>query len=66
MPAAEHEAVFGEFYRATTITSGFGLGLALCRRVMTLHGGSIRVARSDDNGTVFAMELPSGAGGTTA
>lgn len=36
---------------------GFGLGLALCRNVVTAHGGSIAVASAPGR-TVFRVELP--------
>ena len=42
IPEAEWERVFGEFYRLRgqgREVPGSGLGLALCRRIMRLHGG---------------------------
>ena len=37
---------------------GSGLGLAIARDLMHAHGGDIRLARSDGEGTVFELELP--------
>jgi signal transduction histidine kinase len=37
---------------------GTGLGLAIAREVMRAHGGEITLERSDANGTVFALTLP--------
>jgi len=35
-----------------------GLGLAVCKRLMTQHGGAIRVASRVDLGTTFELEFP--------
>jgi signal transduction histidine kinase len=40
----------------TTKTKGTGLGLAICHRIVTDHGGEIRVA--NDSGAVFTVSLP--------
>jgi signal transduction histidine kinase len=37
---------------------GSGLGLAIARDLMRAHGGDIRLARSDAEGTVFELDLP--------
>lgn len=58
----DRERVFEDFYRGSlTTTRGFGLGLAICRRIMRLHGGEIRVAASSPEGTTFEMTFPAGA-----
>jgi signal transduction histidine kinase len=56
----EWERVFTEFVRAKNNgrTGGFGLGLALCRRILRLHDGTIRVADSSNAGTTFEMVFP--------
>jgi signal transduction histidine kinase len=58
IPVEEREKVFSEFYRADRRGRGFGLGLAICRRIMELHAGHIRVADSSAGGTVFEMSFP--------
>jgi two-component system, OmpR family, sensor histidine kinase SenX3 len=58
IPSDEVERVFSEFYRAGRGGRGFGLGLAICRRIMELHAGQIRVADSSADGTVFEMSFP--------
>jgi signal transduction histidine kinase len=37
---------------------GWGLGLAICRRLVGVMGGSIRVESEPGRGTVFSMQLP--------
>lgn len=58
IPSDQFEKVFSEFHRAQRGGRGFGLGLAICRRIMDLHAGQIRVADSSANGTVFEMSFP--------
>lgn len=61
IPEAEWERVFGEFYRLRgqgREVPGSGLGLALCRRILRLHGGQLRVATSSPEGTTFEFTLP--------
>ncbi len=58
----ERDKIFGEFYRPTDPTGrgvrGSGLGLAMCRRIMKLHGGAIRIADTGPHGTTFELEFP--------
>lgn len=59
--AAEIEAVFQPFYRAakTSHEKGFGLGLALARRIIGIHKGQINVILTDNSQeTTFRIELP--------
>ncbi|MCP3141055.1 sensor histidine kinase [Pyxidicoccus xibeiensis] len=59
IPDSEWENVFQDFYRLTQPGApevhGSGLGLALCRKIMKLHGGDIQVATSGPEGTTFAL-----------
>ncbi|MCW2794030.1 MAG: sensor protein [Nocardioides sp.] len=60
LPAGEHEKIFEEFHRAHYQEyEGSGLGLSICRRIVTRHGGTI-VARDNPEGpgTVFEFTLP--------
>ena len=41
----------------TTKAKGSGLGLALCRRIMEAHGGTIDLEPTD-NGASFVLVLP--------
>ena len=60
IPEEERELVFERFYRATTARSmpGSGLGLAIVRQMVTKHGGTIAVERSDRGGALIRIVLP--------
>jgi two-component system, sporulation sensor kinase E len=49
------DKIFDAFY--TTKEKGTGLGLAICQRIVTDHGGQIRVS-SKGFGTTFTVSLP--------
>ncbi len=57
----EMEHIFQPFYRTNTAThvKGFGLGLALAKRIIGLHRGTIKVQSDLQKGTVFTIQLPS-------
>ena len=56
------ERIFEKFYRAhderVHQITGSGLGLALAREVIRLHGGDITVQSQIDQGTTFTLTLP--------
>lgn len=63
--AVEHlTRVFDPFYRVDTRLSrevnGLGIGLAICKRIVELHGGMIRVESSPGAGSTFHVRLPRG------
>jgi len=57
----EMDHIFQPFYRtnAATHVKGFGLGLALAKRIISLHRGSINVLSDLNKGTIFTIQLPS-------
>ena len=56
IPATEREKLFLPHY--STKKRGSGVGLAIVRRIVTEHGGTIEVADNLPRGTRFAIELP--------
>ena len=62
IPADCRESIFQPFFRVDKSRSremgGVGLGLALVREIAVLHGGSVTVESSSENGTTFAVALP--------
>lgn len=59
IPTAEREQVFERFYRlAGAEVPGSGLGLAIVREVVTLHGGSVRLADAKTGGLLVEVRLP--------
>lgn len=61
VPEEEMEAIFRPFYRASTSigANGFGLGLAISSRAVTMHGGQIRASARPGGGLSIDIELPS-------
>jgi signal transduction histidine kinase len=57
--SAETERIFEAFH--TTRTQGVGLGLAIARRIVELHGGSIDAGNHEQGGAIFTVRLPKGA-----
>ena len=57
---SDREKIFQAFERGSSPRSekGRGLGLALCRRIVEAHGGSIRVADKAETGSSFVFTLP--------
>ncbi len=57
----DQEAVFEEFRQVGTSAAkqeGTGLGLALCRKFIELHGGGIRVQSEVSVGSTFTFTIP--------
>lgn len=57
---ADIQNVFQPFFRTETARTkqGFGLGLTLTKRILSLHQSTIAVVSKPDTGTVFAVRLP--------
>ncbi|MES2116298.1 MAG: ATP-binding protein [Pseudomonadota bacterium] len=71
IPEAARERVFEPFYRlardADHAAGGYGLGLAIARKAVQLHGGEIAIGRSALGGASFTLTLPGEpAGGADA
>ncbi|HZH75514.1 MAG TPA: ATP-binding protein [Archangium sp.] len=63
--ASELSRIFERFHRVKDARSrtheGTGIGLSLVRELVTLHGGTVRVDSTKDEGTTFTVELPFGS-----
>jgi two-component system sensor histidine kinase KdpD len=60
LPAGAEEWVFEKFHRAESAPRGFGLGLPICRAIVTAHGGRIWAERREPRGARFRFTLPLG------
>jgi len=61
IPEADLPHIFDDFYRAKSgqaLEGGCGLGLALCRRIVETHGGSISAESEPGKGSTFVIRLP--------
>ena len=53
-----HEKIFSMFYRASTKSSGSGLGLYLVKEAIEKLGGTIQVISEKDKGSKFTVIMP--------
>ena len=64
IPDSEKEKVFQMFYSGSNPIAdcrrSLGLGLSLCKSIITAHGGEISVTDNAPAGTVFTFTIPSG------
>ena len=64
IPRSDLPALFSPFKRLATSagaaqnSDNLGLGLYIAERIVTAHGGTIRVQSSDEVGTTFTVRLP--------
>jgi two-component system OmpR family sensor kinase len=62
IPAEDRARLFDRFYRADHSRArekgGAGLGLAIARKIVEAHRGSISVAAPAEGGSVFSVRLP--------
>jgi PAS domain S-box-containing protein len=63
IPPEHQERIFAAFERAPNRRAiGYGLGLAICQRLIERHGGSIGLKSEPGEGTRFWFSLPDRAG----
>lgn len=56
LPPEHPDKIFEPFF--STKETGLGLGLAMCQRIVELHGGEIQAFAREGGGTVFSVWLP--------
>jgi signal transduction histidine kinase len=62
IPAEELPHIFERFYKSTD-SGGMGLGLAIAKRLVEAHGGTISAENGAGKGTLIKISLPGGQGG---
>jgi len=64
VPDSEKEKIFEMFYSGSNPIAdcrrSLGLGLSLCKSIVTAHGGEITVSDNTPAGTVFTFTIPAG------
>ncbi|MGI6019914.1 MAG: sensor histidine kinase [Lachnospiraceae bacterium] len=64
IPDAQKSRIFEMFYsgadKVADSRRSLGLGLFLCRSIITVHGGTIDVSDNDPHGSVFSFTVPAG------
>jgi signal transduction histidine kinase len=67
---ADIERIFDRFHRvqraAARAHEGSGIGLALVRELVTIHGGSITASSTPGEGTMFCVRIPMAQGNAEA
>jgi signal transduction histidine kinase/integral membrane sensor domain MASE1 len=60
IPEGQEELIFEEFHRGPVEgrSAGTGLGLALTRRIVALHGGELTARSNPEGGSTFTFTLP--------
>jgi two-component system, OmpR family, sensor histidine kinase KdpD len=62
LPPRAEKRVFEKFFRASSTDGrsrrGIGLGLAICKGIVELHGGTISAGNRNGGGAVFRFTLP--------
>jgi signal transduction histidine kinase len=63
VPSKEREAIFTPLARGVSKVNdrkpdGYGLGLAIARRIVERHGGSLLVEAAEDGGARFLIQVP--------
>jgi signal transduction histidine kinase len=65
IPPEDRERIFEPYVQAgeESRAGGLGLGLAICKRLVEAHGGTIGVSERPEGGSCFTFTLPTAGGG---
>ena len=58
IPAKVKEKIFQPFFTTKPTGQGTGLGLSLSYDIVKAHGGELRVATKENEGSAFIISLP--------
>lgn len=58
IPPANLSKIFDPFFTTKPAGEGTGLGLSVCYRIITAHGGNISADTAPGGGTVFTIRIP--------
>ncbi len=59
LPNGEEELIFEKLHRGRGASGhGFGLGLTICRAIMSAHNGTISAHSGSQRGAIFTLKLP--------
>ncbi|MCC6237401.1 MAG: hypothetical protein IT299_07490 [Dehalococcoidia bacterium] len=60
IPVSERSLIFERFHQVTSddASKGMGLGLAICKEIVELHGGTLSVGTPRGGGARFVVRLP--------
>jgi signal transduction histidine kinase len=58
IPKSIQNRIFDPFFTTKPVGSGTGLGLSISYRIISEHGGTIKVESEENKGTVFIISIP--------
>ena len=60
IPAGHLERIFDPFFTTKDPDHGTGLGLMICHRIVSDHGGTVEVRSQEGEGATFCVRFPAG------
>lgn len=58
IPSEEIHKVTEKFYKGKSKGAGSGIGLAICREIIDLHGGKLHISSVERQGTKVSIKIP--------